>query len=330
MKKVQLGKSELFISPIAFGAWAIGGWMWGGTNVKNAVAAIQKGIELGITTIDTAPIYGFGVSEEIVAEAIEGRRSEVEILTKFGLRWDVEKGEFYFTSQDNSGLEKKIYKYAGKESVIYECEQSLKRLKTDYIDLYQIHWADSTTPIEETMEAAATLLKSGKVRAIGVCNYSAEQVATAQKIVPIASNQVPYSMVERGIESKTIPYCVSEGIDILAYSPLQRGLLSGKIGMEHVFEAGDHRPFTKHFKAHNRKNILAFLAQIKPIADTHKATLSQLVLNWTLQQKGIACVLAGARNAHQIEENAGALAFELSANELTAINEALQKVVITD
>jgi len=331
MKKVQLGKSNLQITPIAFGAWAIGGWMWGGSDRKQAVNAIKEAIACGMTTIDTAPIYGFGLSEEITAEALENiPREKVQILTKFGLRWNLQKGVFYFDSKFNDGTDAKIYKYSGKESVIYECEQNLKRLKTDYIDLYQIHWADDSTPIEETFEAVATLLQQGKIRAAGVCNYQPDQIERAKSQLLIASNQVPYSMVERSIEEKTVPYCIQENIGILAYSPLQRGLLTGKITMDYVFAEGDHRPHTKFFKPHNRKPIIEFIDKIKPIAAKYQATISQVVLNWTLQQPGITCVLAGARNATQTQENAGALNFHLSPDDIATINAELAKVTITD
>ncbi|MCS7004117.1 MAG: aldo/keto reductase [Cytophagales bacterium] len=331
MQKVQLGNSDVNVSQIAFGAWAIGGWMWGGSDQKEAIRAIQKSIELGITTIDTAPIYGFGLSEELTAEALRGiPRDKVQILTKFGLRWDLQKGVFYFDSKMNDGQDVKIYKYSGKESVIYECEQSLRRLKTDYIDLYQIHWPDNSTPIEETFEAVSKLLEQGKIRAAGVCNYLPEQIERARTQVPIVSNQVPYSMVERTIEKYTVPYCIQHNISVLAYSPLQRGLLTGKIGMDYSFSEGDHRPHTKFFKPHNRSKILEFLELLRPFARKYQATISQIVLNWTLQQPGITCLLVGARNPQQVEENAQSLSFQLSSEEVIFIRNELEKLVILD
>jgi aryl-alcohol dehydrogenase-like predicted oxidoreductase len=178
MKYRNLGNTDVKISTITFGAWAIGGWMWGGTERKNALEAIFASFEYGVTSIDTAPIYGQGLSEEIVGEALRSlRRDSVQILTKFGMRWDEKKGEFAFRSADNSGHPIDIYKYAGKESIIKECEASLRRLGTDYIDLYQIHWPDITTPVDETMEALAQLIQQGKIRAAGVSNYSADLMA---------------------------------------------------------------------------------------------------------------------------------------------------------
>ncbi|MGZ8525262.1 MAG: aldo/keto reductase, partial [Chitinophagaceae bacterium] len=245
MEYRQLGQSNLELSVITFGAWAIGGWMWGGAERKDAIDAIKASYNHGVTSIDTAPVYGQGLSEEIVGDAIQGiPRDKIQLLTKFGMRWDIRKGDFAFKSEDNAGKPIEIYKYAGKESIIKECEDSLRRLRTDYIDLYQIHWPDSTTPVEESMEAIALLLKQGKIRAAGVCNYSVAQMTEAEKTVSLASNQVPYSMVERTIEKELVPHCIEHNKSILAYSPLQRGILTGKIKPGHQFAPGDHRPNT--------------------------------------------------------------------------------------
>lgn len=324
MEYRQLGKSDIKVSVICFGAWAAGGWMWGGTDQNEAVRAIERSIDLGVTSIDTAPVYGFGLSEEIVAQAVSGKRDKVQILTKYGLRWDTTRGLFYFDSQDAKGNFVKINKYSGKQGIVEECEKSLKRLKTDYIDLYQIHWPDPTTPIEETMEAVATLLKDGKIRAAGVCNYSVEQLKTAQKVIPQASNQVAYSMVNRGIENDLVPYCLENNVGILAYSPLQRGLLTGKITDNYQFASGDHRPSTAFFKSENRNRTNNFLQKIKPLADEKGATLSQLVINWTIRMPGITAALVGARNPTQAEENAKII--NLSEEEMNTITHYLREL----
>jgi len=321
MRLVPLGKSDVRITPIAFGAWAAGGWMWGGNDHNDSIAAVQRSVELGITTIDTAPVYGFGLSEQIVGEAIKPfNRDQLQILTKFGLRWDTTQGEFSFDSMDAQGNPVKIYRYASKESVIRECDESLQRLGTDYIDLLQIHWPDTTTPIEETMEAVAQLLKAGKIRAAGVCNYSVDQMKTAHSVVPLASNQVPYSMIKRDIEKDIVPYCLENNVGILAYSPLQRGLLTGKIAPTHAFAPGDHRPTTVHFKEENIRRTNAFLDKIKPLATDKNATLAQIVIQWTLHQPGITCALVGARNASQAEQNAAAAQINLSPAEIAFID----------
>lgn len=296
--------------------------MWGSTDRKEAVEAIKASYEAGVTSIDTAPIYGQGTSEEIVGEAIkEFPRDQVQILTKFGMRWDLEKGDFAMNSYDNEGNAIDIYKYAGKESIIYECEQSLKRLGTDYIDLYQIHWPDSTTPIDETFEAVSRLIEQGKVRFAGVCNYTASQMQQAERSVPLVSNQIPFSMVNRGIEGETVPYCIEHNKSILAYSPLERGLLTGKIHPGYEFKHGDHRANLPHFQPEFVKKTNDLLDKIKPIADRHDASLGQLVLRWTIERPGITVALAGARNAEQAVQNAEAIYIKLSNEELRTIDE---------
>ena len=326
MEKRTLGKSGLSLSPITLGAWAIGGWMWGGSDKKDSLRAIESCLDHGITSIDTAPIYGFGHSERILGQAIKGKRDRYEILTKCGMRWEGKLGEYFFTTHDNNGTERDIYKYSGKESLIAECEESLKRLGTDYIDLYQIHWPDHTTPIEEAMEAFSILLQQGKIRAAGVSNYSVDQMARASGVVELSSNQVPYSMVRREIEQDVLPWCLQNDCGILAYSPLQRGLLTGKITPDYAFAPGDSRPETPHFSINNLIRTNDFLDKINPLALEKGATLSQLVIAWTLLQPGITVALVGARTQKQVKQNAGALEVRLSAEELEFIQVELGKL----
>ena len=322
MQYRKLGHSDLEVSAITFGAWAAGGWMWGSTDRNEAIDAIKASYEVGVTSIDTAPIYGQGVSEEIVGEGIKGySRDKVQILTKFGMRWDLAKGDFGFSSFKNDGEAIDIYKYAGKESIIHECEQSLKRLGTDYIDLYQIHWPDSTTPIDETFEAVGRLIEQGKVRFAGVCNYDAAQMAEAEKTLQLVSNQIPFSMVNRGIEKETVPYCIENNKSILAYSPLERGLLTGKITSDYKFKEGDHRAGHAHFQPDFIAKTNQLLDKIKPIAEQHNASLGQLVLRWTIERPGITIALAGARNAEQAVQNAKAIDISLSKEELKTIDD---------
>ena len=326
MELKQLGNSSVKVTPIAFGAWAIGGWMWGGAEEKAAIRAIRASFDAGITTIDTAPIYGFGRSETLVGQAMEGiPRDKYQLLTKYGMNWKTAEGNYYFDTIDNDGNALKVYKCSKREKVIRECEDSLIRLKTDYIDLYQIHWPDITTPIEETMDAVGELIKQGKVRAAGVCNYSAEQVAEALKTLRIVSNQVPYSLVNRGIEKEIVPQALTEGMSIIPYSPLQRGLLTGKIKEDHKFNEGDTRKGNKFYKPENIKSAELLLDSIRPIAEKHNATLAQLIINWTTRQPAMDCVLVGARDEAQVNDNVGALGFTLSDDELSAIEEASNK-----
>ncbi|MBD3661432.1 MAG: aldo/keto reductase, partial [Arenibacter algicola] len=275
----------------------------------------------------TAPVYGQGASEEIVGEAIKDLpRDKVQILTKFGLRWDIAKGDFHFHSKDNQGNDIDIYKYASKKSILKEVEDSLKRLRTDYIDLYQIHWPDTSTPIQETFEAVAQLIQDGKVRHAGVCNYNIDQMKEAEKYVNLASNQLPFSMVNKGIENEIVPYCIKNNKSILAYSPLERGLLTGKMRPGQSFDQGDHRANNPFFSQQSIVKTNAFLEKIRPIANAKGATLAQLVLKWTLERPGITIALAGARNETQSVQNAAATTLDLSQNELDFINLELEKI----
>lgn len=327
MEYRKLGKSDLKISEIAFGAWAAGGWMWGGTEKSDAINAIRTAYDHGITSIDTAPVYGQGASEEIVGEAIKiFPRDKVQILTKYGLRWDLTKGQFYFKTEDNHGNQIDLYKLASKESIVTECENSLRRLGTDYIDLYQIHWHDPTTPIQETMEAVSHLIKEGKVRYAGVCNYDAELVKEADKYITIVSDQVPYSMVRRKIEDELIPYALNNNKSILAYSPLQRGLLTGKMKPGYKFAEGDNRGDLFYFSDENIRRSNEFLNKFKHLADEKNATIAQVVIRWTLDQPGITIALVGARNSKQAQENAEAADIKLSSEDIDYITKELNNL----
>jgi aryl-alcohol dehydrogenase-like predicted oxidoreductase len=323
MELRTLGKSELKVTPIAFGAWAIGGWMWGGAEEDEAIKAIHASFDYGITTIDTAPVYGFGRSEEIVGKAMQGKpRDSYQLLTKFGMNWKTAQGEPYFDTVDNEGRPFKMYKWASKEKIMQECEDSLRRLKTDYIDLYQIHWPDNTTPIHETFEAVKKLIAQGKVRAAGVCNYKTEHVDEALKTIQLASNQVPYSLINRNIEKDLVPQAIKKEMSIIPYSPLQRGLLTGKIKPGHKFGEGDTREGNRFYTDENIRRTNDLLQKLQPIANKYNASLVQLVINWTMNQPGIGCVLVGARNEQQVKDNVGALALKLAEEDLKAITQA--------
>ncbi|WP_407508673.1 aldo/keto reductase [Elizabethkingia anophelis] len=323
----KLGNTDLELSAITYGAFAIGGNMWGGNEKKDSIASVRASIDNGVTTLDTAPFYGFGLSEEMIGEAIKGYdRSKIQLLTKFGLVWDGSnqgKGEFFFDAEE-AGKTIPVYKYASKTSVIKEVEESLKRLQTDYIDLLQIHWPDATTPISETMEALEILLQQGKIRAAGVSNYSVEQVAEARQSLNIASNQIGYSMLNRGVENDLVPYALENDLGIIVYSPMERGLLTGKYFKDGKLKDNDHR--NGYFQQFDLEKVKTFLETITPIAEDKNATLSQLVLRWTSLQPAITLVLAGARNAEQAAANAKAMDINLTAEELAFINTELSKI----
>jgi len=331
MEYRNLGESNLAVSAITFGAWAAGGWQWGGNDDNEAIEAMLASYDLGVTSIDTAPIYGMGKSEELVGQVIKKlQRDKVQIMTKFGMSWTNNKGDFFFHSKDNSGKDIDVYKYSGRESIIKECEASLKRLGTDYIDLYQQHWPDTTTPIDEIMEAVLRLKEQGKIREAGVSNYSVKQMETAAKTLNLVSNQVSFSMVNRGIQDELVPYCIEHRKSIIVYSPLQRGLLTGKIKPGQKFGEGDTRAGVKFFKEENIKRINAFLEKIKPLADEKQVSLGQLVIRWTINTPGITVALVGARNAEQSEQNAKAIDIKLSAGEMAFINGLLEDLVLVD
>ena len=323
----ELGNSRIKLSAIVFGAWPIGGFMWGGSDEKKAVQAIQKGYELGMTTIDTAPIYGTGLSEELVGKAVKGKRDQFQIMTKFGMHWKESGSQDKFRSDIKMRkLFNNVYLKADKKSVMAECEESLRRLGTDYIDYYQQHWPVEDIPIEEPMEALERLKEQGKIRAGGVCNYSLEQMKEAEKTFSVEANQLPYSMIRRDIEKDIIPYAQNNNKSILAYSPLQRGLLSGKFNPDTSLEEGDNRKDSPYFTTHNIQKVNHFLSKVRPIAEEYHISLVQLVLSWTIHQPGITVALAGARTATQVEENARASDVVLSNNQLKTINEHLENL----
>jgi aryl-alcohol dehydrogenase-like predicted oxidoreductase len=321
----RLGSSDVHVSPIIFGAWAIGGWMWGGTVEADAIAAIQTGIDHGVTTIDTAAVYGLGYSEELVAKAIKGRRDQVQVATKCGMRWYTEEGSDPWPTKDVHDKDIIIRKNSRPESVAFECEQSLKRLGIDVIDLYQVHQPDSSTPVEDTMHALVKLKDQGKIRAIGVSNYDAAWLKAASAVAPLASDQPPYSLIQRKIEPEILPYCREHNIGVIVYSPLERGLLAGAVPPERTFPEGDHRATHRFFKVEHRKRVLDALETIRPIAERHGVNFAQLVINWTILEPGITAALVGARNAAQSAENARALTFRLAEDERAAIRRAFDE-----
>lgn len=327
MEYRKLGNTDLQLSVITYGAFAIGGNMWGGNEQKDSIESVRASIDNGVTTLDTAPFYGFGLSEEMIGEAIKGYdRSKIQLLTKFGLVWDGSnqgKGDFFFDAEDD-GKVLPVYKYSSKASVIKEVEESLKRLQTDYIDLLQIHWPDSTTPISETMEALEILIQQGKIRAAGVSNYSVDQVKEAKQTANIASNQVSYSMLNRSLEKDLAPYALENNLGIIVYSPMERGLLTGKYFKDGKLKENDHR--NDYFQQFDLKKVETFLDTITPIAEQKGASLSQLVLRWTSLQPAITVVLAGARNAEQAIANAKAMDIHISTEEMIFINKELAKI----
>jgi len=316
MEHRKLGTSDLELPLVTFGAWAIGGLFWGGSDDDEAVQAMQAAIDSGIDAIDTAPMYGCGHSEVLVGKAIQGRRDQVSVLTKCGLRWDSQEGEYYFTLKAPDGKEVSAYKNTKAVSIEYECEQSLKRLGVDVIDLYQVHWPSASAPVEETMLALMRLKEQGKIRYIGVSNHGAAQLAEAIGFASIVSDQIKYNLLERGIEADPLPYCRQQGIGVIAYSPMAMGLLTGKVTMERTFPETDIRGNLKWFQPPNRRRVLQALEKARLISDSHGASPAELAVAWVLAQPGVTTALVGARHAEQVVENAGAARLKLKPSEL--------------
>lgn len=300
MEKRSLGNSDVKITPIIMGTWQAGKKMWVGIEDAETIKAIREGFEAGITTIDTAEVYGNGHSEQIVAQALSDVREQATYATKV------------FSNH---------LKY---DQVIEACEGSLKNLKIDYIDIYQIHWPSGSfksevVPIEETMSALNKLKEQGKIRAIGVSNFSRSQLEEASQYGRIDSLQPAYSLFWRQVEKDSQPYCVENNISILAYSSLAQGLLTGKFGRDHKFEEGDNRADNKLFNGENYERAQQALNKLRPIAERHQCSLAQLSLAWLIAQPQTNAI-AGARNAEQACQNAKAAEVKLSAEDLQEID----------
>jgi len=323
----KLGKSEIELPVVTFGAWAIGGLFWGGNDDATAVTAIHAALDQGMDAIDTAPIYGCGHSENLVGKALIGKREKVLLLTKCGLRWDDTSGEFFLQlTETPDGRPVTVYKNVTAASIVWECEQSLRRLQTDRIDLYQMHWPSSSAPADETMEALERLKKQGKIREFGVSNYSASQMGEALMHGRIVSNQVKYSLLERGIEQETLPFCRQRNLGVICFSPMALGLLTGKVGMDRAFPPSDIRSSHKLYTPEIRARVLQALESLRPMAEAHQATLGHLAVAWVLAQPGVTTALVGARTPQQVEENAAAARLKLSPDEVSLIGKAFEGI----
>ncbi|HVE38851.1 MAG TPA: aldo/keto reductase [Planctomycetota bacterium] len=326
MKTRPLGASGIQASTVAFGAWALGGWRWGGSDDKTSIEALHAGIDAGINFIDTAPAYGFGHGEEVVGKAIRGRRDRVVIATKCGLSWNTSKGTLFFVSDEkgrNDAGQYRIHKTLDPDIVRADLEASLRRLGTDHVDLYLTHWQDVTIPIEDTMALLLDLKKQGKIRAIGACNAKVEDLERYRSKGPLDADQERYSMLDRGLEQGQLPWCRKNTVAVLAYSPLHHGLLTGKITPEREFKEGDLRRGHASFTPESLKKTGLLLDRMRPIAERRGLTISQLVIAWTLAQPGLTHALVGARTPQQALENARAGDVTLDPGELESIGAAL-------
>ncbi len=327
MKYRPLGRSGIQASVVGLGTFAIGGWFWGGTDEKRSVEAIHASIDAGINLIDTAPIYGYGLAEEVLGKAMKGRRDKVVLATKGGLRWDLKKGVFFTHADEKapSGTPSKyeVYRCLDPESLREELERSLKRLCTDYIDLYQTHWQDETTPIADTMAMLLKLKDQGKIRAIGVSNITMAQL---EAYGAIASIQEKFSLIDRHIEEQGIlDYCVAKGISVLSYFTMEQGLLTGTMSPDREFPEGDTRRGNPKFSPENRRLANAMLEELKPFAENYGVGIGQLVIALTAAQRGITHVLVGARDAKQALENAVGGTIQLSLEDVKTMTDTVNK-----
>ena len=338
MRTRPLGKSKIEASVIGFGAWAVGGWTWGGADEQQSIRAIHAFLDAGGSLIDTAAVYGFGRSEEVVGKAIADRRDRVVLATKCGMRWDLTDEQKRRATKKFSTTERTfvrpgettedsfdVYVYSGADGIRQEIERSLKRLQTDYIDLYQTHWQLDSTPIEERMRTLEALKKEGKIRAIGVSNATPEQIDAYNQFGQIDSDQELYSMLDRKMETANLPKCAHENIAFLAYSPLGQGLLTGKIDPDRKYPEDDQRRYKPRFQPDNVRKVQAMLEPMRSIAGRHNINLAQLTIAWTLAQPGCSHVLCGARHAEQAIANASASTVILTSDELAAITAAVNK-----
>jgi aryl-alcohol dehydrogenase-like predicted oxidoreductase len=311
----RLGNSDLEITPLGIGAWAMGGggWAfgWGPQDDAESINSIRAGIEAGLNWIDTAAVYGLGHSEEVVARALDGVREKVYVFTKCERRWN-EKGE--------------IQKILKADSVREECENSLRRLQREVIDLYQIHWPEPDEDVEEGWGALAKLQKEGKVRWIGVSNFNVQQLHRAQAIAPITSLQPPYSMLVRGVEDEILPYCKANNIGVIAYSPMRNGLLSGAMTRERVanLPGDDWRRRNPDFQEPALTRNLELAELLKRIAAPHGRTAGEAAIAWVLRNPAVTGAIVGVRRADQVAGVVGAAEWRLTDSEAAQIHDFLQ------
>lgn len=315
MKTRQLGKTDMQISPIGLGTWAMGGsWQfgWGEQDDTQSIAAIKRALDLGINWIDTAPAYGLGHAEEVVARALKGRVEKPYIFTKCSLVW--KNGEREVTNKLKA------------ESIRREVEASLRRLQVETIDLYQMHWPSPDEDIEEGWRTMAELQKAGKVRYIGVSNFDVSQMQRAMRIAPISSLQPPYSLIKREIEREILPFCRENHIGVLAYSPMQSGLLTGRMTRERIAKLpeDDWRKSNEEFREPRLSHNLALAEKLREIAVLYERTPSEAAIAWTLMNPVVTGAIVGVRNVEQVNTIIGAAEFRFTDREMGEIEDCFK------
>jgi aryl-alcohol dehydrogenase-like predicted oxidoreductase len=313
LEYINIGGTNLVSSRIALGTWAIGGWMWGGTEEKDSIRTIHEALDQGINLIDTAPVYGYGRSEEIVGEAVRqsGRRENVILATKVGLDWT------------NGRIERN----STRQRILHELEDSLRRLQTDYVDIYQVHWPDPLVPVEETAATLRELYEQGKIRAIGVSNYSPEEMARFRALAPLHTIQPPYNLFEREIERDVLPLALDRGITALTYGALCRGLLSGAMRIDRQFANGDMRKTTDpKFQPLHFAEYLNAVSQLDTFArENYGKRVIHLAVRWLLDQPGVGVALWGARRPEQLAPIREVIGWSLGKSDFAAIDAILRE-----
>jgi aryl-alcohol dehydrogenase-like predicted oxidoreductase len=315
MEFIEIGNTGIKVSRIGLGTWAIGGWMWGGTDEQESIRTIRTALDRGINLIDTAPLYGFGRSEEIVGKALaeSGLRTKTVLATKVGLDW---RGAHPIRDASPRRMRKEI-------------EASLKRLRTDVIDIYQVHWPDPATPIEKTAAAMAELYEQGKIRAIGVSNFSREQMARFTRVAPIHTVQPPYNLFERGIENDVLPHCWWQGISTLTYGSICRGLLSGRMNAQTVFGGDDLRRTDPKFQQPRYGKYLEAVERLDRLAqEKYGKRVIHLALRWVLDKAGVSTALWGARRPDQLDPIDQVMGWHLSRQEREQIARIVDQVIV--
>jgi aryl-alcohol dehydrogenase-like predicted oxidoreductase len=312
LEYINIKDTNLISSRIALGTWAIGGWMWGGTDEKESVRTIHVALDHGINLIDTAPIYGYGRSEQIVGEALrqQGGREKVVLATKVGLDWTTGK----------------IERNSTRQRILQEFQDSLRRLQTDYIDIYQVHWPDPLVPIEETAATLLELYEQGKIRAIGVSNHSPEQMARFETVAPLHTVQPPYNLFERGIERDVLPYALGHGLTTLTYGALCRGLLSGAMHVDRKFSSEDMRKTSDpKFQPPHFAEYLNAASKLDAYAREHFGKrVIHLAVRWLLDQPGVGIALWGARHPEQLAPIREVAGWSLTTADFSAIEAILR------
>jgi aryl-alcohol dehydrogenase-like predicted oxidoreductase len=311
MTTKQLGSSDLHLTPIGIGAWAMGGggwaFAWGPQDDNESIEAIHSALDKGLNWIDTAAVYGHGHSEEVVGRALKGRAQKPYVFTKCARNW---------------GEDRKIFKSLKRDHIRQECENSLRRLQVDVIDLYQIHWPEPDEDIEEGWETMARLKEEGKVRFIGLSNFSVDQMKRVAAIAPITSLQPPYSIISPEIEETVLPYTQANGIGVLVYSPMKSGLLTGKMTRERIaaLPDDDFRKNRADFQEPALSRNLELVELLRAIGQRHGRSPGEVAIAWTLRLPGVTSAIVGMRSAAQVEGVIGAATFRLSTEEIAEID----------